>query len=74
MEYYRLKYSKKQMIKEIFQPMDTKEFSEILTLNKLQIQEKFNEMAKDCLNMIETDQFNINSAEDLMSIFLKKLK
>ena len=54
--------------------MKTNKFSEILTLNDLQIQEKFNEMAKDCLNMIETDQFNINSAEDLMSIFLKKLK
>jgi GTP-sensing pleiotropic transcriptional regulator CodY len=62
------------MIKEIFQPMDTNNFSEILTLNNQQIQEKFNEMANDCLKMIETDQFNINSAEDLMGIFLKKLK
>jgi GTP-sensing pleiotropic transcriptional regulator CodY len=54
--------------------MDTNNFSEILTLNNQQIQEKFNEMANDCLKMIETDQFNINSAEDLMGIFLKKLK
>jgi len=31
-------------------------------------------VAEDCLNMTETGQININSAEDLMNIFLSKTK
>jgi hypothetical protein len=54
--------------------MKTNNFTEILTSNNQQMQEKFIEMANDCLNMIETDQININSAEDLMSIFINKAK
>jgi hypothetical protein len=49
-------------------------FKKILTSNNQQIQEEFYKMANDCLNMVETDQINVNSAEELMSIFFSKTK
>ena len=54
--------------------MIIKDFKGILTSNNQQMQDIFNEMAEDCLNMTETGQININSAEDLMNIFLSKTK
>jgi hypothetical protein len=49
-------------------------FKEILTSNNQQMQDIFNEMSEDLMNMTETGQININSAEDLINIFLGKTK
>jgi hypothetical protein len=49
-------------------------FKEILTSNNQQMQDIFNKMAEDFLKMTKSEQININSAEDLMTIFLDKTK
>lgn len=54
--------------------MITNNFTEISTTCKTELNKKFEEMATDCLNMIETDQITIDLAEDLMLDFINKVK
>jgi hypothetical protein len=54
--------------------MITNNFTEISATCKTELNKKFEEMATDCLNMIETDQITIDLAEDLMLDFINKVK
>lgn len=54
--------------------MNIKNFSSILSLGMDKLQDIFNTFGTDIENMSNTNQLNINSAEELMEIFVRNIK